>query len=124
MDCPIDSKELRFRIFQNSQNQTLKLKQDLYSFELPIGCFSCSATETNIILFRMSFFGNVDFNCAKCAKIRQKMPISYLIVPGFASSSKTFLPQPSRDLIQHESGTWSKVTRNGLLPLPDPKKKE
>ena len=50
------------------------------------------------------------------------MPISYLIVPGFASSSKTFLPQPSRDLIQHESGTWSKVTRKGLLPLPDPKK--
>ena len=59
----------------------------------------------------------------KCAKIRQKMPISYLIVPGFASSSKTFLPQPSRDLIQHESGTWSKVTRKGLLPLPDPEKK-
>ena len=51
------------------------------------------------------------------------MPISYLIVPGFASSSKTFLPQPSRDLIQHESGTWSKVTRKGLLPLPDPEKK-
>ena len=49
------------------------------------------------------------------------MPISYLIVPGFASSSKTFFPQPSRDLIQHESGTWSKVTRKGLLPLPDPK---
>ena len=72
----------------------------------------------------MGFFGNVDFNCAKCAKIRQKMPISYLIVPGFASSSKTFLPQPSRDLIQHESGTWSKVTRKGLLPLPDPIKKE
>ena len=52
------------------------------------------------------------------------MPISYLIVPGFASSSKTFLPQPSRDLIQHESGTWSKVTRKGLLPLPDPRKKK
>ena len=51
------------------------------------------------------------------------MPISYLIVPGFASSSKTFLPQPSRDLIQHESGTWSKVTRKGLLPLPDPEKR-
>lgn len=71
----------------------------------------------------MDFWKSLFLMCKLC-KNSTKMPISYLIVPGFASSSKTFFPQPSRDLIQHESGTWSKVTRKGLLPLPDPKKKE